>query len=198
MTHAHMGYIRAITSLIRNIAHAPSAQKLIVKEYDLDGVIEGCIGALHACSIYDELRRILSAQTTQEGNPIVLYLAKFMTSSSIVVQRESVGCLAELAQDPENKRLLVENKVGGHTIIQWLGNLLHSPTEQIATYAAVTLYAIDDQTKENTKQTIEKGMFENELDTIHEYDDEQSALISSNHPEKENGIQQNQYGDSDL
>ena len=24
MTHAHMGYIRAITSLIRNIAHAPS------------------------------------------------------------------------------------------------------------------------------------------------------------------------------
>ena len=102
---------------------------------------------------------------------MVLYLAKFMTSSSIVVQRESVGCLAELAQvriisfghirtmswcrtknklyiqDPENKRLLVENKVGGHTIIQWLGNLLHSPTEQIATYAAVTLYAIDDQTK---------------------------------------------------
>ena len=119
MTHAHMGYIRAITSLIRNIAHAPSkftimtplwfqlytrarspwifrpwdrvwrslvavriliifilgAQKLIakeqiveqicillqdvdrhndqanhtIKEYDLDGVIEGCIGALHAC-----------------------------------------------------------------------------------------------------------------------------------------------------
>ena len=49
-------------------------------------------------SIYDELRKILSAQTTQEGNPIVLYLAKFMTSSSIVVQRESVGCLAELAQ----------------------------------------------------------------------------------------------------
>ena len=49
-------------------------------------------------SIYDELRRILSAQTTQEGNPIVLYLAKFMTSTSIVVQRESVGCLAELAQ----------------------------------------------------------------------------------------------------
>ena len=103
---------------------------------------------------------------------MVLYLAKFMTLSSIVVQRESVGCLAELAQvriipfgpirtisfcpikknklciqDPENKRLLVENKVGGHTIIQWLGNLLHSPTEQIATYAAVTLYAIDDQTK---------------------------------------------------
>ena len=29
---------------------------------------------------------------------MVLYLAKFMTSSSIVVQRESVGCLAELAQ----------------------------------------------------------------------------------------------------
>jgi hypothetical protein len=144
------------------------------------------------------LRRILSAQTTQEGNQMVLYLAKFMTSSSTVVQRESVGCLAELAQDSENKRLLVENKVGGHTIIQWLGNLLHSPTEQIATYAAVTLYAIDDQTKENNKQTIEKGMFENELDTIHEYDDEQSALISSNHQEKENGIQQNQYGDSDL
>jgi len=90
----------------------------------------------------------------------------------------------------------LKNKVGGHTIIQWLGNLLHSPTEQIATYAAVTLYAIDDQTKENNKQTIEKGMFENELDTIHEYDDEQSALISTNHPE--NGIQQNQYGDSDL
>ena len=41
-------------------------------------------------------------------------------------------------------------------------------------------------------------MFENELDTIHEYEDEQSALISSNHPEKENGITQNQYGDSDL
>ena len=103
---------------------------------------------------------------------MVLYLAKFMTSTSIVVQRESVGCLAELAQvrstlidspsvgtqitltgpekyfqDSENKRHLVENKVGGHTIIQWLGNLLHSPTEQIATYAAVTLYAIDDQTK---------------------------------------------------
>ena len=49
-------------------------------------------------SIYDELRRILSVQTTQEGNPMVLYLAKFMTSTSIVVQRESVGCLAELAQ----------------------------------------------------------------------------------------------------
>ena len=29
---------------------------------------------------------------------MVLYLAKFMTLSSIVVQRESVGCLAELAQ----------------------------------------------------------------------------------------------------
>ena len=27
MTHAHMGYIRAITSLIRNIAHAPSELK---------------------------------------------------------------------------------------------------------------------------------------------------------------------------
>ena len=27
MTHAHMGYIRAITSLIRNIAHAPSKLK---------------------------------------------------------------------------------------------------------------------------------------------------------------------------
>ena len=58
-------------------------------------------------------------------------------------------------QDPENKRLLVENKVAGHTIIQWLGNLLHSPTEQIATYAAVTLYAIDDQTKVRASDSLQ-------------------------------------------
>ena len=48
------------------------------------------------------------------------------------------------SQEPENKKILAEQHLGGFTIAQWLGNMLNSPVESIAAYAACTLYAIDE------------------------------------------------------
>ena len=94
---------------------------------------------------------------------MVLYLAKFMASSKLAIQRESVGCLCELSQvnfiifetnhdyfniqDDVNKRLLADTEMGGYTIAEWLANLLNSPVEAIAAYAACALFAIDNYNK---------------------------------------------------
>ena len=44
--------------------------------------------------------------------------------------------------------------MGGYTIAEWLANLLNSPVEAIAAYAACALYAIDNYNKVTVKSTV--------------------------------------------
>jgi len=163
----------------------------------LDGVIDGCVGSLHMFSMYDPLRQIISELSTQKGTNMVVYIASFMASQKTSIQRECVGCLCELAQEPENKKVLAEQHLGGFTISQWLGNMLNSPMESIAAYAACTLYAIDKYLNEDSAHTIEKSIFleESEVqDQTHSFENEQSPLIKS-----QNGSQRNeQIGDTNV
>ena len=69
-------------------------------------------------------------------------------------------------QEPENKKVLAEQHLGGFTISQWLGNMLNSPMESIAAYAACTLYAIDKYLNVSTHTPTRPVFFLPKLNTL--------------------------------
>ena len=49
-------------------------------------------------SMYEPLREIVSNQIDMDGQPMVMFIARFMSSPKQPIQRECVGCLCELSE----------------------------------------------------------------------------------------------------